>query len=232
MDEEKRAFVEEMIAGDERAFDEIYHSYSGKLYRMAYFITGNRSDSEDILQETFVKCYLHRGSLKHPEHFESWIYQILIRTAWKLEKKKKKAGELSYEGLLEEDGDFGFRAARQIQEDLSSPNPLDTVLLNERAQEIGELIGQLDMKYRTILFLYYYNGLGIKEIAGIIGIFEGTVKSRLSKARSLLRTKLDKNEKNGCFMRDTLTGKGRRSYHEYELGRVSKADNRNECCRG
>ena len=95
MEEEMKAFVKAMMAGDERAFDEIYHSYSKKLYRMAYFITGNHSDSEDVLQETFVKCYLHRGSLKNPERFESWIYQILVRTAWKLEKRKKRAGEIS-----------------------------------------------------------------------------------------------------------------------------------------
>lgn len=71
MEEKNRALVTRMIDGEEAAFDEIYRSCSGKLYRMAYFITGNRSDSEDILQETFVKCYLHRGELKDLERFDS-----------------------------------------------------------------------------------------------------------------------------------------------------------------
>ena len=87
MDEKNRTDVEKMIQGDESAFDELYRSFSGKLYRMAYFITGNQSDSEDVLQETFVKCYLHRKSLKDPERFEAWLYQILVRTAWKLCRK-------------------------------------------------------------------------------------------------------------------------------------------------
>uniref|UniRef100_UPI003261BA42 RNA polymerase sigma factor n=1 Tax=Clostridium sp. NkU-1 TaxID=1095009 RepID=UPI003261BA42 len=82
--------VESMINGSEAAFDELYRSYSGKLYRMAYFITGNRSDSEDILQETFVKCFLYKSKLKQADRFEPWLYQILVRTAWRLERKKKR----------------------------------------------------------------------------------------------------------------------------------------------
>lgn len=194
MEEEKRAFVSRMIEGDERAFDEIYHSYSKKLYRMAYFITGNHSDSEDILQETFVKCYLHRNELKNSERFESWIYRILVRTAWKLEKKKKRAGEISYEGILEQEEDSGSRMARQIKEDVSALNPLDAFLQKESFSELGEMVKQLDIKYRTVVLLYYYNDLGTKEIARVMGIFEGTVKSRLSKARSLLYRQLEKKE--------------------------------------
>lgn len=187
MEEEKKALAQRMSQGDERAFDEIYHSYSKKLYRMAYFITGNKSDSEDILQETFVKCYLHRNSLNDPERFESWIYQILVRTAWKLERKKKKKGEVSYEGMLEMEEASGFQAARECQEDITSPNPLDAVLQKEISLELGEMINQLDKKYKMVILLYYYNGLGTREIAQIMGIFEGTVKSRLNKARKLLR---------------------------------------------
>lgn len=195
MDEEKKAFVRRMIAGDERAFDEIYHAYSRKLYRMAYFITGNHSDSEDILQETFVQCYLHRESLKNPEGFTSWIYQILVRTAWKLEKKKKRAGEISYEGILEQEDDSGSRIARQMNEDGSAINPLDACLQKESFSELGEMVKNLDIKYRTVVLLYYYNDLGTKEIAKIMGIFEGTVKSRLSKARSLLFQQFEKRER-------------------------------------
>lgn len=191
MKEEKRAFAERMIQGDERAFDEIYHSYSKKLYRMAYFITGNKSDSEDILQETFVKCYLYRSNLKDPERFDAWIYQILVRTAWKMERKKKKKGEVSYEGMLEMEEASGFQAARECQEDTASPNPLDTVLQKESSLELSGLVNQLDKKYKMVILLYYYNGLSTREIAQVMGIFEGTVKSRLNKARKLLRAKLE-----------------------------------------
>lgn len=193
MEEEMKAFVKAMMAGDERAFDEIYHSYSKKLYRMAYFITGNHSDSEDILQETFVKCYLHRKELKNLGRFESWICQILVRTAWKTEKKKKRADEISYEEILEQEEDSGSRMARQMREDLSAVNPLDACLQKESFTELGEMVKQLDIKYRTVILLYYYNDYGTKEIARIMGIFEGTVKSRLSRARTLLHQQMERD---------------------------------------
>lgn len=156
MREEKTAFVRQMIEGDERAFDELYHSYSGKLYRMAYFITGNRSDSEDVLQETFVKCFLHRRKLKDPERFESWMYQILVRTAWKTAGKTRKAGEISYEGMLEQGEDSGFPMAERIRKDSSdlAKNPLDQILEEETSAELRQAVSQLSMKYRTVILLY------------------------------------------------------------------------------
>lgn len=193
MKNEKTAFVKQMIEGDERAFDELYHSYSGKLYRMAYFITGNRSDSEDVLQETFVKCFLHRNKLKDPERFEAWLYQILVRTAWKMGRRVRQAGEISYEGILEQGKDSGSRMAEQIQEDLSGrmKSPLDQIMEEETAYELKLAISRLGMKHRTVILLYYYNELGIREIAQITGTLEGTVKSRLNKARKLLRESLE-----------------------------------------
>ncbi|MDW2797241.1 RNA polymerase sigma factor [Clostridium boliviensis] len=147
MNEEKKALVERMLGGSEAAFDELYRSCSGKLYRMAYFITGNRSDSEDILQETFVKCFLHRDKLREPERFEPWLYQILVRTAWRAEKRKKSRSELSFEGILDHEED-------QIKAE-------------------------------------WINELSTKEIARVTGTMEGTVKSRLFKARKLLKSLLE-----------------------------------------
>jgi RNA polymerase sigma factor (sigma-70 family) len=193
--EEKKALVESMINGSEAAFDELYHSYSGKLYRMAYFITGNRSDSEDILQETFVKCYLYKSKLKQTERFEPWLYQILVRTAWRLERKKKGRAEISYEGILENEEDK--KSAEHIREDKKTDGPLESVLVAETANEIQAALNNLDIKYRTVILLYYYNELSTREIAHITGAMEGTVKSRLHKARKLLKDLLnaDSSEK-------------------------------------
>ena len=190
MKEEMIVFVENMIEGDERAFDELYHSYSKKLYRMAYFITGNQSDSEDVLQETFVKCFLHRKTLKNPEGFESWIYQILIRTAWRMEKKGRKNKELSFEGILEQREEQGTKLAERLEEDKQQDGPLDQILKQEVSNELMQAVSQLDVKYRTLILLYYFNELGVKDIAEITGLFEGTVKSRLSRARKLLKESL------------------------------------------
>lgn len=191
MEEKNRALIAHMIQGDEAAFDEIYHSYSGKLYRMAYFITGNRSDSEDILQETFVKCFLHRRELKQPERFEPWIYQILVRTAWRSEKKKKGKKELSFDGILDNEDDTGM--AERIQRD-DKGEPLQRLLKEENASELWAAVNSLGIKHRTVVLLYYFNDFSTKEIAAMTGTMEGTVKSRLHKARLLLRERLSVKE--------------------------------------
>ena len=197
MDNKERAVIARMTEGDAGAFDEVYRSCSGKLYRMALFITGNRNDSEDVLQETFVKCYLHRSELKDPERFESWIYQIMVRTAWDLEKKKKRKKEISYEGILEEARESGTGQAGRLQEDTSRPDPLSEILKQETSRELAQEIRKLDIKYRTAILLYYYNGLSTREIAEVTGTFEGTVKSRLNKARKLLRERLERKGRKG-----------------------------------
>ena len=79
-----------------------------------------------------------------------------------------------------------------MQEDAASPGPLDQLLKKEQSGELMRAVQGLDVKYRTIVLLYYYNELGIREIAQITGLFEGTVKSRLSKARKLLKGALVK----------------------------------------
>ena len=188
MKEKNRNYVEKMIQGDELAFDELYHIFSGKLYRMAYFITGNKSDSEDVLQETFVKCFLHRRELKDPEYFESWIYRILVRTAWKICRKRK---EISLDSMLEDPDEAGM--GQWIGRELGD-GPLEQLLKKEADLEIWQLVGTMNVKYKTVILLYYYNGLGTREIARITGTLEGTVKSRLFTARKLLRKHLEQKE--------------------------------------
>lgn len=186
MKPDTQALVENMIQGDQAAFDELYRSYSGKMYRMACFITGSPSDSEDILQETFVKCYLNRERIRHPELFESWLSQILVRTAWKSAKKRK---EVSLDKILDSEESAGL--AERIQQD-DAAGPLERVLQREQSRLLLDAVETLDMKYRTVIFLYYYDGMSTRQIAKITGTLEGTVKSRLFKARSLLKKQLQK----------------------------------------
>lgn len=188
MKEHNQALITRMVDGDEAAFDELYRSYSEKLYRMAYFITGNRSDSEDILQETFVKCYLHRKSLKQPECFDSWICQILVRTSWRFQKRRKGKRELSFDGILE-DEEQTKTAERLLWS--KEEEPVEKIIQAEQAANLWKLVSSLDTKYRTVVVLYYYNEFSTREIARITGTLEGTVKSRLFKARTLLRKLLE-----------------------------------------
>lgn len=186
MDETTKELIESLKTGDKNAFNEIYQRESPKLYRMAYLISGNKADSEDILQETFVKCFLYRDQIKEVEFFNSWLAKILVRTAWRLLKKKKQL--LSIDELM--DNKEGSGHIERIQQDKKVINPLDAVIFSEFSQEIKQHVQSLNLKLRTVVVLYYYQDLSVSEIARITGSLEGTVKSRLYTARKKLKEKL------------------------------------------
>ncbi len=156
-----------------RAFDILYHAYSKELLRTAYLITGNVSDSEDIVQESFLKCYCHIGELKKEEQFKIWLFQIMKRTAWRYCKKNRK--EKPVENAMQEQMENEYAVSAQ-----------DEYLQSETEQTIKEQINKLDASHRLVIILYYYNQMSVKEIARVAGCLEGTVKSRLYTARKQL----------------------------------------------
>ena len=157
-----------------------------KLYRTAYLMSGNRADSEDILQETFVTVYLHRGELKNPMGIEKWIRKILVRKAVKLLKRKKQ--ESSLEALLE---DEETASKERLLEDLQGVSPQERAIQGEQQRQMMKLIAGLPVKLRTVVILYYYEDCSIREIAEATGSLVGTVKSRLYQARKLIREGLE-----------------------------------------
>lgn len=182
---EEDVLVKEMKEGKKDAFDKLYQQYQNTAIRMAYLITGNYADSEDITQEAFVKCYLHRKELKENQSFKSWFFRILTRTAWKYCQKKGKE-------IPEEEIDKG---------EVSDNTSLDIILKQEEHERITKEIRQLSVKHRTVVVLFYYNEMSTKEIADILECMEGTVKSRLYTARKQLKKSLQlEKEEEVCYI--------------------------------
>lgn len=159
--------------GDQDAFCSLVKKYQAQALRTAYLITNNKYTSEDIVQEAFVQCYLHIGKLKNPKQFKPWFYKILTRTAWKQIKKDTSA--IPTENIIEKADSESINAA------------VNVYIQNEYAQAIYAEIQRLEIKQKTVIFLYYYTGLSVKEIAKVMDCFEGTVKSRLYAARKNLK---------------------------------------------
>ncbi len=157
-------------------FDTLFEQYQTEALRAAYLICGNRADAEDVVQETFLKCYQSLGQLKDPTCAKAWLFRILTRTAWQFCAKHKK--EMPVEALYDDQA--------PTDEDASAP-----LLRTDRAQTLQKALASLDAKHRTTVILYYYNDLSIKEIARATGCFEGTVKSRLYHARQQLKSSLE-----------------------------------------
>lgn len=79
MEQETAGLVRRMAEGDSQAFDRLMEFYYPKILRMAYLISGSHADSEDIVQETFVLCWMNRKKIKEPEYFGNWLYKTLTR---------------------------------------------------------------------------------------------------------------------------------------------------------
>ena len=155
---EDKELVEKVANCDFEAFEELFNKYKGTAMRTAYLICGNKATSEDIVQETFVQCYLNIGSLKNPDYFKTWFYKI-------------------------------FAKAERDQNHES--DNMTKYLESETVEIVRSAVNNLDEKYRAVVVLYYFNGFSVKEIANMLDVFEGTVKSRLFKARRLLKGKIE-----------------------------------------
>ena len=179
---EAAELVRRMAAGDRDAFAGLLAIYQPKALRAAYLISGNFADSEDIVQETFVACWLNRRQLKNPGAFPCWFYKTLSRIAWRVCKKRNR--EQPVEELFP-------------PEAKTAENLLDGVLMKEEEKLLSEAVAGLPVKQRTMVVLYYYNGLSIREIAAACGVLEGTVKSRLFHGKERLRKILKERGEGG-----------------------------------
>lgn len=174
MDEE--ILAAQLREGSREAFDQLYEKYKNMAIHTAYLITGNLADSEDIVQETFVKVWVHAGELQKESGFKSWMMRILARTAYRTAQKSRR--EIPDDCVAD-------------RMELSGGNSsLEQVIQLEEAEMILAAVRALPVKLRTVVVLYYYDSCSVREIAGMLGLMEGTVKSRLHTARRRLKAKL------------------------------------------
>ena len=87
---DERELIRQMKSGDRASFDRIYEKYHVPLFRSAYLICGNREDAEDVLQDTFVTCWLCIGQLRKEESFRYWIFRIMTQAARKRAKERRE----------------------------------------------------------------------------------------------------------------------------------------------
>jgi len=154
---------------DEPAFRELVNRWEPRLYYYLRRIVENENDVWDTLQETWLAVFQNIRKLKDPLNFPTWLYQISHNKAVNLLRKENKYVQITNE---------------QMAEYCENNN---TVLdVEERTELVHKLLGKLKLAHREVLTLYFLEGFSIKEMAQIIGISEGTVKSRLYYAKNKL----------------------------------------------
>lgn len=167
-------------SGDEDAFVEIVDRYKDHLYNFLRRLVSDSVEAEDLLQQTFVKVY--RKSLDHcrVRNFSSWIFTVAANLARDELRRRARVDKKTYS--LEEREVDTTRDRRGT--------PADRAAQSELRERIESAVGSLDEIYRMVFVLRDIEGMSYEEIAGVLNIRIGTVKSRLNRARLKLQEKL------------------------------------------
>jgi RNA polymerase sigma-70 factor (ECF subfamily) len=168
--------------GDLAAFEALYDKYKGQVYRTALAITRDQSAAEDILQECFLKVYVHVDKIDVSRPLSPWIHRIAVNLSYNWVTKRKRWLP-----------SLGEVIDQFVSDDHDSP---EHVLEREELQRIvQEAIHSLSFAQRVVIVLFYLNGFSLEEIAYILDCPVGTVKSRLYYGRQNLRRKLGVDER-------------------------------------
>ncbi len=166
-------------SGDEGAFAEIVRHFQRPVYRVAYALTRNPSDADDLAQETFVRAYQAIGRFRVGEPLYPWLSRLAVNLAYSLFRTRRRRPETSIEPLVE--------AGRQWP---AEDDPAERAAETERHDRLGAAFATLSPEHQAVLALRVVEDLPYDEIARVLGIPAGTVMSRLFRARAELRARL------------------------------------------
>ncbi len=189
--------------GDENAFEQLVAAYEKKIYNLAYRTCQNAQDAMDITQEVFLRVFRAIGGFKEESSFSTWIYRIASNMCIDFARRCAKNNTVSLT-VFDEDGEM---SDMEIADDTYTPEVFYEK--TEIRREIEKGLRRLSPEHRHIIVLRDINGLSYLEIAGILRLEEGTVKSRLSRARAKLASII--MEGNYFQERQSKEGEGRRS---------------------
>lgn len=170
------------IEGDRRLQEELYNRFSAKMYAVCLRYASNAEEAQDILQDGFIKVFKKLDSFRGDGSFEGWVRRIFVNTAIEYFRRKKYVQPVTEKEENTIEGKY-------------------VSVLDELAEkDILELVTQLSPGYRTVFNMYVVEGYSHKEIGDMLGISEGTSKSQLSRAKTILQELVrkhieDKNKK-------------------------------------
>ena len=182
LSDEDARLLRGLRAGIESAYEELLSRYQQPIYGIVYRLLGDQNDACDVVQEIFLKVFRSVHSFKERSSLRTWIYRIAVNEAhnhrrWFSRHRKREVA------LDREDGEYG---TFEIAPD-PGPSPFDVALDREAHVLIERALEEISPVFRTVVILRDLEGLGYEEIADILQISLGTVKSRILRGREALR---------------------------------------------
>jgi RNA polymerase sigma-70 factor, ECF subfamily len=185
MDAVELELVQRAKEGNIAAFEQLFYRYEKRIYNFILQMLHDKEDSAELTQDTFIRAYHSLRSLKSDNAFSSWLYRIALNLVRDKTRKFEPNNISIDEPYTDQEGiEFKF--------DLPdwSANPREVTLQSELKAKIQTAISSLPKLQREAVILYHIEELGIEEICTILDVPSGTVKSRLARAREILKIKL------------------------------------------
>ena len=168
--------------GNVDAFEKLVLQYEKLVYNIAYSVMRNEQDAYDIAQEVFIKVFQSLSTFNFTAKFSTWIHRITVNASIdELRKRKNKKTEYIDEMVELGDSEVG----KQFED--SSPTPEEQAIINEEYKDLLDSINELSEEHRMVITLRDIKGYTYDEIAEILECSLGTIKSRISRARSNLK---------------------------------------------
>ena len=178
--------VERARSGETRAFDQLVEKYTPKLYGLVYHMTSNREDTNDILQDVFTKAYRSLKRFRGKSSFYTWIYSIATNMTLNFLKKRNRRRTMSLN-----DVDLAIESDPDFIEATSKSDPVRDANLSELQKSLNMAMQQLSVDHRAVVTMFDIQGMPHSEISKILGVSEGTIRSRLFYAHRLLQSHLE-----------------------------------------
>jgi RNA polymerase sigma-70 factor, ECF subfamily len=178
--------IKDCLEGDTAAFGELVRAYQDRVYNTVFRLLGNAEDAYDVVQDAFLNAYLSLGSFKGDSLFFTWLYRIAINTAITLKRKRRVVISLQ----AARGGDNVLDPADTSQE----AEPGRGLEQAEQEQRIQAALNRLSPEHRAVLILKDMEGQKYEEMAEILQVPIGTIRSRLHRARTELREVLEQDE--------------------------------------
>lgn len=177
--------IERCKAGDSAAFDELISAHQDRVFNTAFRLMGNYEEALDLTQEVFLNCFRKISNFKGDSALSTWLYRITVNTAknrWKYQQSRGLNRMTSMDAPMDADDE-----ERVKQYPDNQPTPRKVATDREAMAYFEKQLKGLNEEHREVLVLRYMEELSYEEIADILGLSLGTVKSRIHRARNELR---------------------------------------------
>jgi RNA polymerase sigma-70 factor (ECF subfamily) len=171
--------------GDPAAFDELVIRYTPRLYGLIYNMTSNHEDTNDLLQDVFAKAYRSICSFRGKSSFSTWMHSISVNMTINFLKKRKRRQHPSLN-----DPDSSIANDPDFIEATSQGDPINEIAIHELQKKLNAAMSNLSNNHRAVVTMFDIQGITHSEIAKILKISEGTVRSRLFYAHRQLQNSL------------------------------------------